>query len=269
MPAGGAGSLLNGPEPVTGTGPHRAAVRCYAELNDLLPSAWRQRTLQYRFSGSPAVKDAVEAVGVPHTEVELILVDGRSVGFDHHLTSGERVAVYPVFERLDVTPLLRLRPRPLREPRFICDVHLGKLARRLRILGLDTLWGSGLTDAWIAATAAAEGRIVLTRDRGLLKRNAVQRGCWIRATGVREQLREVVRRLDLRGRIRPFSRCPVCNGEVRPVSPEAVRDLVPPRVRREQRELRRCLVCGHVYWAGSHVVRLRRELEELDANVRE
>ena len=263
MPAGGAGNLLN--EPRGGAGPRAAAVRFYAELNDLLPPAWRQRTIRYRFSGTPAVKDAVEALGVPHTEVELILVNGVPVGFDHRLHGGERVAVYPVFERFDVTSLLRLRPVPLREPRFVCDVHLGKLARRLRILGFDTAWAADLSDDRIAALAAAEGRIVLTRDRGLLKRNTVRRGCWIRSTHVREQLREVVQRLDLRGRFRPFLRCPRCNGEVRPVPAAAVATLVPPRVRREQHAFRRCADCGQVYWSGSHVARLRREFRELGA----
>ncbi len=262
MSARRAGPLLSG-QRTAGAGPRSAVVRLYAELNDLLPPGWRQRPVTYRFSGTPAVKDAIEALGVPHTEVELILVDGRSVGFDHRLSGGERVAVYPVFERFDVTPLLRVRRRPLREVRFVCDVHLGKLARRLRMLGLDTVWRNDLEDAEIAGLAQRERRIVLTRDRGLLKRNRIERGCLVRGERVRDQLSEVVRRLDLAGRLRPLTRCPLCNGAVEPVPRDAVLDLVPPRVRREQEEFRRCAGCGKIYWAGSHVDRFRRELADL------
>jgi hypothetical protein len=109
-----------------------ATFRFYAELNDFLPVGDRQRDVVRTFLGGPSVKDQIEACGVPHTEVDLILVNGCSVGFDHRLGDGDRVSVYPVFEALDVTMVVHLRPRPLREPRFVLDVHLGKLARRLR-----------------------------------------------------------------------------------------------------------------------------------------
>ncbi|HUH00015.1 MAG TPA: twitching motility protein PilT, partial [Gammaproteobacteria bacterium] len=105
--------------------------RFYEELNDFLPEARRRRTFEWRFRGTPSVKDTIEAIGVPHTEVDLVLVDGRSVGFEVRLRGGERVAVYPVFERLDISPLVRLRPEPLRVTRFVADVHLGTLARHL------------------------------------------------------------------------------------------------------------------------------------------
>ncbi len=118
--------------------------RFYEELNDYLPPGQRKRTITREITGTPSVKDAIEALGVPHTEIDLILVDGRSVRFDRLLQGGERVAVYPEFERFDITPLYRLRPRPLREPRFVADVHLGTLARFLRLLGFDTRYGNDL-----------------------------------------------------------------------------------------------------------------------------
>ena len=114
-----------------------AEFRFYEELNDFLPSALRQRDIEYTFRGSPGIKDPIEALGVPPTEVEPIIVNGRSEGFDCRLRHGDRVAVYPMFEALDVTPLVRLRDRPLRNSAFVLDVHLGKLARRLRLLGFD------------------------------------------------------------------------------------------------------------------------------------
>ena len=102
-----------------------AEFRFYEELNDFLPPEKRKRSFAYMFEGTPSIKDAIEAVGVPHTEIDIILVDGRSVGFDHRLRGGERVAVYPMFEAIDVSPLVRLRPQPLRITRFVVDVHLG------------------------------------------------------------------------------------------------------------------------------------------------
>jgi Mut7-C ubiquitin/Mut7-C RNAse domain len=113
--------------------------RFYEELNDHLPIARRKCGFAHAFDGAPAIKDVIEALGVPHTEIDLILVDGKSVRFSHRLRGGERVAVYPMFERFDIRPLHRLRPRPLRRTRFVADVHLGKLARSLRLLGFDTL----------------------------------------------------------------------------------------------------------------------------------
>ena len=175
-----------------------AEFRFYEELNDFLPLTRRKVDFSCEFAGTPAVVDLVEAIGVPHTEVDLILVDGASVGFGHRLCGGERVAVYPVFELLDISPLNHLRPEPLRELRFVLDVHLGRLARYLRLLGFDVLYETDYEDAQIAAISCAEGRIVLTRDKGLLKRGAVQRGYWLRKTAPREQLAEVVQVLDLR-----------------------------------------------------------------------
>ena len=118
---------------------HTCEFRFYEELNDYLPPGLRKRTITREITGTPSVKDAIEALGVPHTEIDLILVDGRSVRFDCRLRGGERVAVYPEFERFDITPLHRLRPKPLREPRFVADVHLGTLARFLRLLGFERM----------------------------------------------------------------------------------------------------------------------------------
>jgi len=242
---------------------NEARFRFYEELNDFLPPRRRKREFVYAYRGSPAVKDAIEALGVPHVEVDLILVDGRSVDFTHTLRNGERVAVYPVFESLDITPVTRLRERPLREPRFVCDVHLGKLARRLRLLGFDTLYQDDLEDAAIADTAAAEGRCVLTRDVGLLKRNEVTRGYWVRNTEIRAQVAEVVQRLDLAARISPFRRCSSCNGLVEPVGKAEIDHLLEPLTRQHFEEFQRCDGCGQVYWRGSHYERLLAEIREL------
>ena len=177
------------------------------------------------------MKDVIESLGVPHTEVDLILVNGASVGFDYLVRDGDRVSVYPVFESLDITPLVRVRPQPLRETRFVLDIHLGKLAVFLRMLGFDSLYRNDYRDDELARISHAEGRILLTRDRGLLKRSLVTHGYLVRSDDPREQLAEVIHRFDLRDAIQPLERCLRCNGELEPVAKEEVADRLPPRTR--------------------------------------
>ncbi|HEX6997110.1 MAG TPA: Mut7-C RNAse domain-containing protein [Gammaproteobacteria bacterium] len=238
-----------------------AEFRFYAELNDFLPPEHRRRTFTRTFTGNPSVKDTIEALGVPHTEIDLILVNGRSVGFEHRLAGGERVAVYPMFERLDVSPATRLRPRPLRVTRFVLDVHLGTLARYLRLAGFDTVWRNDLDDDEIIEISLRERRIILTRDRGLLRHGRVTHGYWLRATDPLEQLEEVVHALHLAGCLEPFARCLECNGLVEPVDAAAVAALVPAGVWSETRRFTRCRGCGQVYWVGSHQPRLEAVIE--------
>src|SRR3972149_3621401 len=152
--------------------PGTAEFRFYEELNDFLAPRVRKTAFSIGIDRGRSVKDAIESAGIPHTEVDLVIVDGASVGFEHVLHGGERVAVYPVFERLDIAPLQHLRPAPLRDPRFVIDTHLGKLARHLRLAGFDSLWRNDYADEEIVALALAERRIVLTRDRGLLQPGA-------------------------------------------------------------------------------------------------
>jgi uncharacterized protein with PIN domain len=239
------------------SGVHQAEFRFYEELNDFLPEARRKRPFGYRFNGRPAVKDAVEALGVPHAEVDLILINGGSAGWDEKLSPGDRVAVYPMFESLDISRLTRLRPEPLRRPAFVLDVHLGKLARWMRLLGLDCRWENDLDDPEIVEISLAEGRTILTRDIGLLRRGSVTHGYWVRSTDPEEQLPEVLDRFDLRGSLAPFTRCMACNGALRSVPKAEVEDQLPPKTRRYYDEFFQCSQCGKVYWKGAHWERLR------------
>src|SRR3954469_8276250 len=188
-----------------------ATFRFYEELNDFLPEAWRKRDIAVEIDRARSVKDAIESLGVPHPEVDLVIVDGRSVDFACLIRGGERVAVYPMFERLDVAPLQRLRPRPLRDPRFIADANLGKLARHLRMAGFDVLFDARADDAAMVRGSAAERRTILTRDKGLLRRRDVERGYFVRSDAADVQLAEVVHALQLEGAMRPFTRCRECN----------------------------------------------------------
>lgn len=237
--------------------------RFYEELNDYLRPELRKRTLTRSITGTPSVKDAIEALGVPHTEIDLILVDGRSVRFDHKLRGGERVAVYPEFERFDITPIHRLRRKPLRTPRFVADAHLGTLARYLRLLGFDTLYDDELTDAELAQLTSRERRILLTRDVGLLKRKVVERGHWLRAMDPDRQIEEVVDALQLTRALHPFTRCLSCNGRLAPVTRARVNGLVPPRVYTRFRAFTRCRICQRIYWRGTHFTRLQRLVAHL------
>ena len=237
-----------------------ATFRFYEELNDFLAPERRRREFACACARRATTKHMIEALGVPHTEVELILVNGESVGFDHLLHDGDRVAVYPKFEAFDVTPLLRVREQPLRVSRFIADAHLGGLAHLLRMAGFDTLYDNGFDDAEIAATAAAESRIVLSRDRELLMRREITHGCYVHALKSVDQLREVFARLDLARSQKPFTLCLYCNSPLRAIDKALILDRLPPGVRERYERFTTCDRCRRVFWEGTHWQRMREVL---------
>lgn len=230
----------------------RAEVRFYAELRDFLAPGRRSGRIEHAFHEPGSVKDVIESYGVPHTEVELVLVNGRSVDFGYRVLDGDRITVYPVFESFDVSPLVRVRPAPLREVRFVLDVHLGKLAKRLRLLGFDCHYERDASDDDLVAISTGQRRILLTRDLGLLKRKVITHGTFVRNTDPREQVREIVRRFQLTGSIAPFTRCVTCNGFLEDVAKAEIEQHLPPMTRLLYHEFRRCTRCGKTYWAGAH-----------------
>jgi len=236
--------------------------RFYEELNDFLPPERRQREFVCRCSQAATVKHMIEALGVPHTEVELVLVNGESVRFDRRLFEDDRVAVYPRFEALDITPLLRVREHPLRQTHFVADAHLGGLARLLRMAGFDTLYDNHYQDSEIVAIAMHEGRIVLTRDRELLKRREITHGCYVHALKPAMQLQEIVRRLDLARSAQPFTRCMSCNATLHALDRALALPRVPPAVRLLHTHVSTCEGCHRVYWEGSHCRRMRQLLQQ-------
>ena len=173
------------------------------------------------------------------------------------MRDGDRISVYPVFEAFDIAPVARLRPEPLREPRFVLDAHLGRLAAYLRMLGFDSLYRNSYADEELASVSSRERRILLTRDVGLLKRAAVTHEYFVRETDARRQLAEIVGRFDLARLAAPFTRCLRCNGSLEEVAKEAIGADVPPRSAALHDRFARCAECGRVYWQGSHYRRMQ------------
>jgi uncharacterized protein len=237
--------------------------RFYAELNDFLPPDRRQADFIVPFNPSVTVKHLIESLGVPHPEVDLILVNGGSVGFDYQVKDGDRISVYPVFEALNIASLNHLHPQPLRQPRFVLDTHLGRLAAYLRMLGFDTLYRNDYSDHTLADISANESRILLTRDRGLLKRSQVTRGYCVRSSDPRRQICEILDRFDLRGAVHPFTRCLRCNGLLEKVAKGEIIASLQENTSRFYDEFHRCEICGQIYWKGSHYTRILKLIQDL------
>jgi uncharacterized protein with PIN domain len=237
-----------------------AYFRFYEELNDFLPPDRRKKAFAYTFNGPTSVKHAIEAIGVPHPEVDLILAEGRSVDFGYRLVHKDRVTVYPVFESFDISPVVRLRPEPLRRPAFVLDVHLGKLARMMRLLGFDCLYRNDYNDPEIVDISVGQNRIILTRDRHLLQASVVTRGYWVRSGDVDQQVVEVLRRFDLFSGIRSLRRCLLCNGALAAVAKEDILEHLEPKTILYYNTFFQCRQCGQIYWKGTHFEELEKRV---------
>jgi uncharacterized protein with PIN domain len=246
---------------------NRATLRAYADLNDHLPPEHRQASFSHAFAGHPSVKDVIESLGIPHVEIDWIVIDGSPVDFSRQVQDGDRIAVYPRMNHLDMPYELHLLPRRPNPIRFVLDGHLGQLARYLRMLGFDSWYQHDTVDSKLAHVSAEMDRILLTRDRELLKRNEVRLGAFVRASEPRQQLIEEVVRWDLVQAVEPFSRCIPCNGRLETVELDRVRAQVPADMHQQGRPFRLCQSCGHVYWHGSHVDRMQMWIERVLADV--
>lgn len=214
-------------------------------LVPLLPPALRGRPIARAWAEGATLKHAIEALGVPHTEVGQVLVDGGAEALEAALPPRGHVVVSAAEPALPDTPL-----------HFLCDAHLGATARLLRMAGFDTTYDNNYADAAIEALAVAEDWIVLSRDRELLKRRGIRRGAFVRAQEPQAQMREIVTRFRLAGAARPFSRCLECNAPLRVLTREEASASVPPRVRERQHLFSTCDLCRRVYWPGSHWTRM-------------
>ncbi len=243
-----------------------ACFRFHEDLNDFMPAERKEVTFSYPFQGPQSVKHLIESLGVPHTEVGRILVNETPAGFDYLPQDGDAIRVYPVFNTNGDNPELS-RSFPPGERQFILDNHLGRLAYYLRMLGMDCLYQNNFQDDDLAQITSQGERILLTRDRRLLMRNAVIYGYWVRSKTPRHQLVEVVRRFALSGAIIPFHRCIRCNGILQPVRKEEILPRLLPLTRKYFEEFQICPNCEQIYWKGSHYERMRKLIELVRAEI--
>jgi uncharacterized protein len=241
-----------------------AAFTFHDDLASLLSRRWRPGPrLELPLGRRTSVKDAVEALGPPHTEIGRLLANGREIGFAALVRAGDEIEVFPLRPPVDVGNPTALRPIAFPAIRFIADVNVGKLARLLRMLGFDTAYRNDLDDDECAATAEREQRICLSRDSRLLKRSKIIHGRLVRESEPRAQLREVVRFYGLGRHMVPFSRCLHCNHPLVPVAKAAVLPRLEPLTRKYYDVFERCPRCDRIYWAGSH----REQMEHLIADL--
>ncbi len=238
----------------------KSYIHFHGELKDFLGAGRQDGAVVYPLNRRASVKDVVEALGPPHTEVGSIRVQGREVGFSHLLQPGEVVDVHALEPPVDPTQPTRLRPQPYPGNRFVVDVNVGKLARLLRLLGYDASYDPAWRDRTIAAISAQEKRIVLTRDRRLLKRSQVVWGRLIRTNDPKAQLREVVWFYGLTPPYPAFSRCLRCNVPLERVDKAEVLHRLEPKTRKYFHIFSRCPACDRIYWAGSHHDRMQEWL---------
>lgn len=230
-------------------------LRFHGCLNDFLPLTQREQTINYWVKEKTALKHIIESLGVPHPEVGYATVNGYPQPLTYHVQDGDDIHVHPfTLNGNDASTL---------DPRFVLDNHLGKLTHYLRLLGFDALYDPNWQDRDLALIANREDRILLTRDRGLLKRNLVRRGYCVRAHHPREQVFEIINRFNLKRLVNPFQRCPRCNGLLESVRKQDILDRLEPLTRLYYDEFDRCTQCGQIYWKGSHYERMLPFIEKV------
>mgnify|MGYP001820042941 CR=1 FL=1 len=241
----------------------KATFRFYEELNDFLPKHRRRTDAATTFKEKRSIKDAIESLGVPHTEIDLILVNGKSVDFDYILQDEDRVSVYPVFESLNISDATHLRKLPLRRSKFIADINLGKIATYMRVLGFDVYFDSRLSPREIVEISKREKRIILTGNRKLLKFKDVSHGIFIRPGTTVQQIKRLIDYLDIKDRVDPFTRCLQCNSLLQKVPKEKILDRIPQKTRAYCDAYARCLSCDKIYWKGTHFIHMDKVVRQI------
>ncbi|MGB7338611.1 MAG: Mut7-C RNAse domain-containing protein [Phototrophicaceae bacterium] len=242
---------------------NHATFTFHDSLNYFLARRQKYQTINQKFNWHRAIKDMIEAIAPPHPEIELIVVNGKSVGWDYVVQDGDHVDVYPDFEAVKLQGKIRLLPPYHGRPKFILDTHLGRLAAYLRMMGFDTLYENDYDDDVLAEISATEHRILLTRDLGVLKRGIVIYGYFVRNTDPYERLLEISERYKLADAIEPFGRCMTCNGTLHTIEKESVRDLVEADTYANFDDYHQCQSCQKIFWKGSHYEKMQRLIDEV------
>lgn len=247
---------------------NRALLAFHGALKDFLARVNRNSSahdglVPYPVTRRASLKDVIEALGPPHACIGALLVNGTPTSFEHLLRSGERVAVHPLERPRMVLQATFLRPEPLRNLRFLADANVGKLAQNLRLLGFDTAYDRHLDDAGVADLAVQEGRVILSKDRGLLKRSKVVYAHLVQNEDPEEQLLEVLRAFGLRPPYAAFTRCAKCNALLEPVDKATVLHRLEPKTKKYFHDFRRCPACDRIFWSGSHHEAFQRRVRTL------
>ena len=240
--------------------------RFYAELNDFLPAGRKQKAFIHGLKTPVTIGEAIESLNVPLSEVDLVLINSKPAEMNQTLHENDYISVYPVFESFDISSVSHNHKKPIRTTRFIVDAHLGKLAKYLRMLGFDTLYRNDYEDSEIIAIARQENRIILTRDKPLLKSKEVEHGYYVRATEKHEQLSEIVSKFDLYNQFRSFTRCMTCNSELIPKKKEEIMHKIVLETVGIFNEFFYCPSCDKVFWKGSHFERMEKLILSLFQN---
>jgi uncharacterized protein len=242
--------------------PFKVRICFHGDLHVFLGSrAPSDAIFERRLSEKTSIKDVIESCGVPHPEIDLILVDEQPVGFDRTLANEAKVEVFPVQNSDTVHTDKRLQTADI--SRFVADGHLGKLARNLRLLGFDVAYDQTADDHQLLEVMVRENRALLTRDRRLLMHAIVQHGYCPRSQNANEQTIEVVRRFDLSELIAPFTRCLRCNAPLQQTAKADIIDKLEPLTKIYYDQFRRCPGCNQIYWSGSHFLKLKKRIEEI------
>ena len=245
--------------------PFTVRLHVYGDLDFFLSSKASGGRIERHLSEKTSVKDVIESCGIPHPEVDLIVVNGKTVDFGYALAADAEIELYPPRIQSSKFREKRLQAHTINE--FAADGHLGKLVRDLRLLGIDVVYDPEAEDRQLVQTATRNNRALLTRDRRLLMHAAVQHGYYLRSQNPLEQTIEVLRRFDLGSILSPFSRCLRCNALLQPAEKEKVIGQLEPLTKIYYNEFRRCTGCAQVYWSGSHFTKLQKRLEQIRANL--
>lgn len=243
---------------------HQVRFRFYEELNNYLPEELRKGWIESSAEPGTSVGKKIRSYGIPLDEIDLILVNQQSESFDYVLQEGDRISVYPVFETFNISEVSKLRDKPLRDPSFICDVHLGRLCKYLRMLGFDTVYSNEAIPEQIIEISLLGKRIILSKSIQLIRKKKVTHAYWVRSANPLEQVKDLLYGLDLLKWTHPLSRCLDCNNPLITVEKKEVIDLLEERTAKYYTEFFRCTGCGKIYWKGSHYVSMLEFIHQIE-----
>ena len=243
----------------------QARLHFYAELKDFIAPNGQNKTIVHNFKHRTSIKDVIESYNVPHPEIDLIIVNNVSVDFNYIVQNSDDIHVHPAnasIKQINIAPLRHLSPQVSGEPRFVVDVNLGRLARYLRLLGFDSLYCNNFDDKTIAEISSITQRIVLTRDRKLLHRKIINHGYFVRVETPKIQVREVLDRFNMYSFFKPLTRCTFCNGKLKQTEKQNITQRLKPLTKKHYEKFLVCSDCNHIYWQGSHSIRVARLIRE-------